>query len=285
MSKSKARKSTAFKPALKQIPENNYHDESDPFFMDEIAREQDRLYKEKQKELREYRKQQLIRRQKLRAREEAKIQARIKSATEFETRHKRAKEHEALLARERELTAEEKHFEEKVKPKAKKIVYNMKKALDRRPKYSCDVIFFREIEEGDNSKYKSTIKHDGIKYRQIHSDLASVKGNILPFNNNRTFRKESTEIWRQLIHILQTDPAIKRVIEVLSMSSQIDCIVVKGAVEIDDRYVKPYKPLKQKLFNSLAAQAICRKDISYDINKQAIKFSELFGIHLDQYNR
>jgi len=94
-----------------------------------LVEQQDREFKQKQRENAEYRRQQLNEREKLRAREEAKIEARIKSATEFEKRHKRAKEHEALLARDRELAAEEKHFEEKVKPKAKKIVYNMKKIL------------------------------------------------------------------------------------------------------------------------------------------------------------
>ena len=70
MSKSKARKSTAFTPSLKQIPENNYHDESDPFFMLPEVREsverQDREYAEKQKELKEYRKKQLRERDQIR---------------------------------------------------------------------------------------------------------------------------------------------------------------------------------------------------------------------------
>ena len=35
--------------------------------------------------------------------------------------------------------------------------------------------------------------------------------------------------------------------------------------------------------NFFCAQAICRSDISYQINEQAKDFSELFGIHLDQY--
>jgi len=44
-----------------------------------------------------------------------------------------------------------------------------------------------------------------------------------------------------------------------------------------------FKPAHRKLFNSVASQAIYQKNISYDLNKQAKNFGELFGIHLDQY--
>jgi len=134
MSKSKARKSTAFTPSLKQIPENNYHDESDPFFMPPEVREsverQDREYAEKQKELKEYRKKQLREREQIRQHNGGLTKKRL-GPNYGKTGHelRREREHEVLLARERELAAEEKHFEQSVKPKMKKIVYNMKKIL------------------------------------------------------------------------------------------------------------------------------------------------------------
>ena len=183
----------------------------------------------------------------------------------------------------KQFEADEKHFEEKVIPRSQRKLDRVDRILKRRSRYSCDLIFFREIEEGDEEKHKSTIQRDGKKYRQIFAGFASVQGDIMPFNNKRTYRTDSTEIWNKLIHILRTDSGIKRVIEVLEDSTKIDVIVVKGAVLINENAVNNFKPLKRKLFSSVSAQAICRSDISYQINEQANDFSELFGIHLDQY--
>ena len=241
--------------------------------------QKDRLFKEEQKRQKEFRKQEQAIKRQIQKEKEKATERRLQSAEEFQRRYKRDREHEQMNAMQKHFEADEKHFE----PKGKKIIYNMKKVLDRRPKYSCDLIFFREIEDGDNEKPKSTIRRGDVRYRQIFSGFASVQGNILPFNNKRTYRTDSTEIWKQLKNILYTDPGIKRVINVLEESSKIDVIVIKNAVQIHDNIVNHYKPIKRKLFNSVSAQAICRNDISYEINKQAKRFGELFGIHLEQY--
>ena len=183
-------------------------------------------------------------------------QARVKSADAFERRYKRDRDHDKMNEMHKQFEADEKHFEEKVIPRSQRNLDRVDRILKRRPRYSCDLIFFREIEEGDEEKHKSTIQRDGKKYRQIFAGFASVQGDIMPFNNKRTYRTDSTEIWNKLIHILRTDSGIKRVIEVLEDSTKIDVIVVKGAVLINENAVNNFKPLKRKLFSSVSAQAV-----------------------------
>jgi len=51
----------------------------------------------------------------------------------------------------------------------------------------------------------------------------------------------------------------------------------------NNKAAKNYKPQNRRLFKSVSSHAIYRNDISYTLNKQARTFSELFGIHLEQY--
>ena len=64
----------------------------------------------------------------------------------------------------------------KVKPKDKK-------------SFSCTLIFYRRIEKTDMTPYKKTIKDpDGNRYRETYVAYADVRGDILSYNNKRTFR-------------------------------------------------------------------------------------------------
>lgn len=247
----------------------------------------DKLFKEEQKRIQEFRKQEKIIQRQIKKENERVTAMRLASAAVFERRHKRDSDHVKLMKRAKDLDNVEKNFEKHELPKAKKIIYNIKKVLDRRPKYSCDLLLFREIDEGDLEHYKKTIQRNGKRYRQIFAGFASVQGDIMPFNNKRTYREDSLEVWRKLNHILRTDVGIKRVLKILEISSHVDVIIVKSAVLLanndNNKAAKKYKPQNRRLFNSVSSHAIYRNDISYALNQQARTFSDMFGIHLEQY--
>ena len=159
--------------------------------------------------------------------------------------------------------------------------------------YSCQALFFVRISPDDKKKYKRTIKQNDVRYRQVKALYANVKGNIMPYNNTRTFRPQmdnnnynnimKLHIWNNLLNILSSDLDIAEEIKNLIQSLDIDCIIIKDTVQSEAGKVKPHKPLRKKLFDCSAPQAIYRKDISYDLNKQATTFGEMFGIHIEQY--
>ncbi|HRP37395.1 MAG TPA: cell envelope integrity protein TolA [Candidatus Dojkabacteria bacterium] len=289
MPSSKSSSSKSFKQSPKQILENNFHDESDQFFMlPEVRRlveQQDREFKELQEQRKADQREIAKLKEQLRKAKEESTARRVKSATEFDKRYKRDAEHAKLLKRSQDLDAEEKHFEEHAKPKAKKIIYNMKKALDRRPEYTCLLLFFARLtpeEEGEGEHFKHMITHHGEKHKQVFASLANVQGNILPFNNKRTFRTDNLEIFNHLLRLVKTDHRIKEFIDTI-ISGEISCIVVKDAVQGRREQGKPFQPLKKRLFSSAAPQALYSQDISYSLNKEAIKFGELFNMHVDSY--
>jgi len=153
-----------------------------------------------------------------------------------------------------------------------------------------------KIDNDDNTKHRSTIMHNGKKYRQIWAyKMANVEGDIMPFNNSRTWSPNKFDMdkveynnayirWKTLINIIRTDNEIKQFLEndALAEYFQIDCIIVKNAVEIDNNG-DLFNPLEGKLFSEHATKAIYNKDISYDLNKQAQNFAEMFGITLNKY--
>ena len=75
-------------------------------------------------------------------------------------------------------------------------------------------------------------------------------------------------IFKKLVFgILSTDGYVKELIAKILTSGDIDCVIVKDAVE-QEKVKKRYRPLKQRLFSDIAPHAIYRKDISTNsINK------------------
>jgi len=134
----------------------------------------DKLFKEEQKRKQEFRKQEKIIERQIKKENERMTAMRLASAADFKRRYKRDSDHVKLMKRARDLDKTDKHFEKHEMPKAKKIIYNIKKLLDRRPKYSCDLLLFREIDEGDLGHYKKTIQRNGKRYYQIYAGFASV---------------------------------------------------------------------------------------------------------------
>ena len=61
-----------------------------------------------------------------------------------------------------------------------------------------------------------------------------------------------------------------------------DCMRIKSVAH-QERRGKPIDPFDKKLFSAIAPQAICRKDITYKLNKQAKTFGELFEININKY--
>ncbi|HRP37621.1 MAG TPA: hypothetical protein PLS50_07480, partial [Candidatus Dojkabacteria bacterium] len=162
--------------------------------------------------------------------------------------------------------------------------------------YTCQLIFFQKVDDDDTKKNRSTITHNGKKYRQIWAyKMANVTGNIMPYNNKRTWRPNKDDMdnvefnaskihWNNLIKIIKTDKDVKQVLENDVMAGYFDfeCIVVKDVIAIDQN-VKPFEKLEGKLFSETATQAIFNKEISYDLNEQANNFAEMFGITLNKY--
>lgn len=87
--------------------------------------------------------------------------------------------------------------------------------------YGCNLIFYRLVAEDDDTKYDKTIKNNGHKYRQIYATtMANVIGDILPYNNKKTFcpiKEDMDDVefnnaqiqWSALIKIIKTDDEIK----------------------------------------------------------------------------
>ena len=120
-------------------------------------------------------------------------------------------------------------------------------------------------EENEAKKFKSTLTHGGTKHKQVFASLAIVRGAILPFNNKRTWKTDNLSIWRNLLDIIKTDQKVKEFLEEL-ISGELSCIIVKNVVEGGNDIMRPYKPLKRRLFSSVAPQALCTNDISYDLD-------------------
>lgn len=163
--------------------------------------------------------------------------------------------------------------------------------------YSCHALIFRRMTDDDKkNKQKSTIKDtQGRKYIQIAAPYANVRGNILHYDNTRTYRPQRDDVnvspvmnrlklakFKQLLHLLAIDPDVKKRLQDILISGEIDCIIIKDTVE-QEQVRKHFHPLKQRLFSGVAPRAICHKDISYELNKKATTFGEMFDIQFNQY--
>ena len=152
--------------------------------------------------------------------------------------------------------------------------------------FTCHALFFRLVEKNEGlskEAMKRTIKHNGRKYRQVKSMYGNVKGDIMSFNNKYTFKEDvDTGTWKHLLQIL-SDKEMKESLGRMLMSLDIHCIYIKDTVASQEGTVKPHKPLHKKLFSETAPKAIHRKDITYNLNKQAKSFGDMFGIQMDDY--
>jgi hypothetical protein len=183
---------------------------------------------------------------------------------------------------------------------------------EKRRDYSCHVLLYRAIGADNENKFKRTIKDiTGMKYRQIFSGYANVTQSIAPFNNTRTYSPMNADaiyvaehknenfqdrevvkrrlqhlntkkmIWKKLLSILSTDHDLEEALDRFA-KYQINCIVIKDVAR-GDKPKHPYNPFDKKLFSCTAPRAICHRDITYKINKDAQNFADLFGIELNQY--
>ena len=123
--------------------------------------------------------------------------------------------------------------------------------------------------------------HEGEKHRQIFASLANVRGDILPYNNRATFRTDDLTIWNTLLRLVKTDDKIKQFLDDI-ISNEISAMVIKNAVQ-GENGVNNYKPERKRLFSSVAPQALYSNDISYNLDKAAFQFGEMFEIHLETY--
>src|SRR5207248_61847 len=101
----------------------------------------------------------------------------------------------------------------------------------------------------DQLKRQKVIQHNGDKYRQVFAGYANVRGNILPFNNKRTFRDEDNIKWDRLLKIMKTDDDVKQVLKKME-AYEIDLIIIKDAVE-QEKPKKKFKPLSHRLFSEV----------------------------------
>jgi hypothetical protein len=176
----------------------------------------------------------------------------------------------------------------------KKAVQKVDKPIEiNQNNFTCLAIFYTRVlidEQKDNNQDKRKFISDsqGRIYKQIFASYANVSRGIISYNNRRTYRPSDDDPilnkvrWNSLIGILSNDPKIKDMIELITLSGEIDCIIIKNVVE--QKEVKnPHNPLKRRLFNDVESQFICRNDITYQLNKKATTFSEMFGLSLDRY--
>jgi len=87
----------------------------------------DRLFREEQKRIQEFRKQEKLLERQIKKENMKMTAMRVASAADFDRRQQRDIDHEKLMKRARDLDDDENYFEKHGKPKAKKIIYNMNK--------------------------------------------------------------------------------------------------------------------------------------------------------------
>ena len=112
-----------------------------------------------------------------------------------------------------------------------------------------------------------------------------VKGDLMAYNNIRTYKRPyegNNKIkWDYLVSILKTDNEVKNFFSNFQ-SKDIVLIIVYNASLVQNAD-KEYKPLDDYLFDDLDNSMIYNKYITYDINKQAQTFSEMFNIKYNPY--
>ena len=118
----------------------------------------------------------------------------------------------------------------------------------------CMAIFYRRVAPKDTGKIIEDKQRR--KYRQIWSGHAGIRGDIMLYNNQRTYcpQKDDEDVeaqpatkahWKSLIKILSTDVEIESLIDRILGSEDMHCIIIKNAVEAEPRR-KLFQPLKRK---------------------------------------
>ena len=180
-------------------------------------------------------------------------------------------------------------------PKLKVKVVKPKVEKPKHKSYGCKLLFYRLIDKDDMTVYQKTIKHKGKRYRSCWPKLATVNGDVLPYNEKRTFKpskddmnadefRNTTILWNNLLKIIKTDKDVKEFLDTIAEHASFDyySIIVTNVVEIVEGG-KAYDPLEGRLFSEQAPKAIFNNYITYDLNTQASTFAEMFGITLNKY--
>ena len=72
-------------------------------------------------------------------------------------------------------------------------------------------------------------------------------------------------------------------LELMGMGSfDFHCIVITDSIE-QDQDIATFNAMEGRLFSEKAPKAIYNKDISYDLNEQAVNFADMFGITMNKY--
>lgn len=214
------------------------------------------------------------------------------SASKDLTKIKHTLEMTELKRLEKEVEDEKRKIVEAKKQMAKiqqKItkLKERKEEKEGKEQFSCLALLYEKLEEDEVHEFKKTDIVTGpgeLKYRKIFAGYANVRGNILPYNNKRTYKLHDFGNFSRLKAILKTDDNMEALIRAIEISRSIDLIIIKGVTRTPN-VKKPHNPLKHKLFTESTSNAIHHKNISYDINKEAKSFGGLFKIKLHQYTQ
>jgi len=110
--------------------------------------------------------------------------------------------------------------------------------------------------------------------------MVNVNGDLTKFNNLRTYDSNGRK-WKELIKLLRTDPKAKKILK--GKSFDLRLIVVTRTAQNEKYIGKDYNPLTEDLFMDVENKMINNKNITYDLNKQAKTFAELFNVKLHDY--
>ncbi len=186
---------------------------------------------------------------------------------------------------QKKAIAEERAIQQKIDKLLKKQKKQQKQKKGKevnKQQFGCYALFYQIVNEEDElGRKQKTIQHEGVKYRQVFAGYTNVRGNILPFNNKRTFRVDDLDRFEILLKIMRTDDDVREVLKKME-AYDIDLIIIKDAVE-QDKPKKKWKPLRRRLFSEATLNAICRKHVSYKLNRDAETFGEMFDPQFDDY--
>ena len=160
-----------------------------------------------------------------------------------------------------------------------------KVTIQKKPKddiiTSTFVVVYRKIDPTEKKKYPKTVKDDkGNKYGQVSSRHYNIDGNIQKFEG-RTYKVQQNR-WKTLLKKLKTNNDFASHWEMMTQSLDVHLIVIVSPTLINKSQAKDYKPLDEDLFAE-GQNAIFNKFITYDLNRAAKKFGELFKMELHPY--
>lgn len=126
----------------------------------------------------------------------------------------------------------------------------------------------------------------GLRYRHIKTQHTFVTGNLMGYNNMRTYKNpyigQTKRRWKNLLKILKTDPDMKETLDRITQSGDLSLIITKNVTNVRGGG-NVHRPLDDELFADIDNSMIYNKFITYDLKMQAKTFGEMFNIVYERY--